>query len=141
MNNVLDFNKEIDVSTYSSITLAFIGDAVYSLYIREKIIRNGDKKGVSLNKEASEIVCAKAQAKKMDKLMDVLNEEELSIYKRGRNTKKHTFPKNTDVATYNKATGFEALIGYLYLKGSSERLNYLFEYGEEANEDWGKKQR
>ncbi len=115
----------------SSVTLAFVGDAVYSLFIREKLVFVKDDKGAVLNKKASQVVCAKAQADYLDKLLPILTEEEISVYKRARNTKKGTRAKNASVGEYNKATGFEALVGFLYLTGQNDRLDYLLNYGEQ----------
>lgn len=107
------------------VVLAFIGDAVYSLYVREELAFTRDCKTGELNKLSSAQVCAKAQAEFISRIMDSLTEEEISIYKRARNTKKGTKSKNSTVAEYNMSTGFEALIGFLYITGNEERLNYL----------------
>ncbi len=114
----------------SPVTLAFIGDAVYSLYVREKLVFIKDDKGATLNKKTAEIVRASAQADFIEKIYHLLTEEEIDIYKRARNTKKGTRAKSASVAEYNKATGLEALIGYLYLTGSTDRLNFLLNYEE-----------
>ncbi len=125
---------KLDVKTakqLSSITLAFIGDAVHSLYVREKLVFLKDDKGSNLNKKTSEMVRASAQADFIDKIYSVLTEEEIDIFKRARNTKKGTRAKSATVSEYNKATGFEALIGYLYVTGNIDRLNYLLNYEKE----------
>ena len=121
------FTKE-KAMTLSSIVLAFVGDAVYSLFVRERLAFENDSKTGELNKLSSEIVCAKAQAKRIDELMPILTEEEVAIFKRARNTKKGAKAKNASVAEYNKSTGFEAVIGFLYITGEYERLNYLLNY-------------
>ena len=121
------FTKEKDMGL-SSIVLAFVGDAVYSLFVRERLAFENDSKTGELNKLSSEIVCAKAQAKRIDELMSILTEEEVAIFKRARNTKKGAKAKNASVAEYNKSTGFEAVIGFLYITGEYERLNYLLNY-------------
>ena len=121
------FSKEKAMSL-SSIVLAFVGDAVYSLFVRERLAFENDSKTGELNKLSSEIVCAKAQAKRIDELMPILTEEEVAIFKRARNTKKGAKAKNASVAEYNKSTGFEAVIGFLYVTGEYERLNYLLNY-------------
>ena len=121
------FTKE-KAMTLSSIVLAFVGDAVYSLFVRERLAFENDSKTGELNKLSSEIVCAKAQAKRIDELMPILTEEEVAIFKRARNTKKGAKAKNASVAEYNKSTGFEAVIGFLYVTGEYERLNYLLNY-------------
>ncbi|MBR5439073.1 MAG: Mini-ribonuclease 3 [Clostridia bacterium] len=127
LENVLSKNSALQLS---SVTLAFIGDAVHSLYVRKNLVFEKDEKGAVLNKKASDIVRASAQADFIDKILPILNEEEVEVYKRARNTKKGTRAKNATVGEYNKATGFEALVGFLYLTGQKERLNYLLSYGE-----------
>lgn len=121
---------EGEVKSLSSLTLAFVGDAVYSLYAREKLVLDKDEKAVVLNKKSADIVCAVSQAKFVDKLLPILTEEETLVYKRARNTKKGTRAKHASVNDYNKSTGFEALVGYLYLTRRIERLKFLLEYGE-----------
>jgi ribonuclease-3 family protein len=118
----------------SPITLAFIGDAVYTLYVREKIVFFKDLKGSDLNKKTSAVVKATAQSKFIDEIMPLLTEEEVDIFKRARNSKKNTRAKSASVVEYNKSTGFEALVGYLYVTGDIERLNFLLNGGEK-NED------
>ena len=127
LENVLSKNSALQLS---SVTLAFIGDAVHSLYVRKNLVFEKDEKGAVLNKKESDIVRASAQADFIDKILPILNEEEVEVYKRARNTKKGTRAKNATVGEYNKATGFEALVGFLYLTGQNERLNYLLSYGE-----------
>ncbi len=130
---------KLDIKTakqLSPITLAFIGDAVHSLYVREKLVFVKDDKGYNLNKKTSEMVRASAQADFLDKILPVLTEDEVSVFKRARNTKKGTRAKNASVGEYNKATGFEALIGFLYITGQTDRLNFLLNYdSEEENSE------
>lgn len=111
-----------DVKKISPVTLAFVGDAVYTLFVRENLVFLKDEKGDVLNRKASEMVCATAQADFADKLIPELTEDELYVYKRGRNAKKATHAKHADVHDYVKSTGLEALIGYLYLSGQLKRL-------------------
>lgn len=111
-----------DVKKISPVTLAFVGDAVYTLFVRENLVFLKDEKGDVLNRKASEVVCATAQADFADKLIPELTEDELYVYKRGRNAKKATHAKHADVHDYVKSTGLEALIGYLYLSGRLKRL-------------------
>lgn len=113
-----------------AVVLAFIGDAVYSLYVREKNVFSFDYKTGVLNAKTSELVCAKAQAVLADKLQGEFTETELAIFKRGRNAKKPTKSKSCTVAEYNKSTGLEAVMGFLYLTGQIERINYLLSFGE-----------
>ena len=110
------------------IVLAYIGDAVYSLYTREKLTFYSDLKVSEVHKLASGEVKASAQAEFIDLLLPVLSEEEADIFRRARNAKKTTKAKNASVAEYNKATGFEAVFGYLYITGEHDRLNYLLNY-------------
>lgn len=136
---MFNFNDKLSKNTarnLSPITLAFVGDAVYTLFVREKIVFQSDLKGSELNRRTSLEVKASAQAKFIDKIMPLLTEEEFDIYKRARNTKKNTRAKSASVCEYNKSTGFEALVGYLYLIGETDRLNFLLNEGEE-NEDNG----
>ena len=112
----------------SSIVLAFVGDAVYTLFVRENLALKSDAKTGELNKISSTIVCAKAQAKRIDDIMGILTEEEIAVFKRARNAKKGAKAKNASVVEYNKATGFEAVIGFLYLTGNYQRLEYVLNY-------------
>lgn len=119
-----------ELITMSPLVLAYIGDTIYESYIREYLIRkNINKKVNDLHKSAIRYVKAKAQASIMHEIEEELSEEELRIYKRGRNQKSHTSPKNADMIDYKCATGFEALVGYLHLGGEKERLNYIIEKG------------
>ncbi len=111
--------------TVNPIFLAFVGDAVYSLFVREKLVFESDYKTGDLNKMATAEVKAKSQAEFAIKLMSYFTEEELNVYKRARNSKKPTKAKSASVSEYNMATGFEAVLGYLYLVGDVERINFL----------------
>ena len=119
------FTKE-EVRQLNPLVLAFIGDGVYEVFIRSYIIdRNRNMPVHKLHIKTISYVRAHEQSNFMNQLIELLNEEELSIYKRGRNAKSGTIPKNADVREYRKATGFEALIGYLYLIDDKERLEEL----------------
>lgn len=122
----------MNIGTINIITLAYIGDAIYEVYIRDNLIRKGIVKVEELQKHAIRYVSAKGQKEILTKLMDkrVLTEEEIDIVKRGRNNKRTNHPKNTDIITYKQATGFEALIGYLYLEKKYDRLKEIFKYIE-----------
>lgn len=111
--------------TYSSLTLAYIGDAIYEAFIRTKLVEDGDYKVNDLNKMARNFVSAKAQNAIVEKLIEHMTEEELGAYKRGRNTKINSKSKNSDLKEYHSATGFEALIGYLYLTKCQDRLDFF----------------
>ena len=122
-----EYEKNIDLQTISMQTLAFIGDSVYDLYIRTYLASKFNEKAGKLHKKAVSYVCAKSQSSIMDNIMDKLSEEEVQIYKRGRNTNIGT-NKHVDIVEYKKATGFEALIGYIYLKRNTSRLEELIKY-------------
>lgn len=117
--------KNIDLQTVSMQTLAFIGDAVYNVYIRSYLASLNNAKTGLLHKDSIKYVSAKGQALTIDNIMEFLNEDEVDVYKRGRNTSINSVSKNVDVITYKKATGFEALIGYLYIKKENKRLDFL----------------
>lgn len=122
--------NKTELITISPLVLAYIGDTIYESYIREYLIRkNINKKVNDLHKTAVKYVKAKAQATIMHELENELTEEELRIYKRGRNQKSHTSPKNADIIDYKYATGFEALVGYLHLGNEKERLDYIVSKG------------
>lgn len=111
------------------IVLAFVGDAVYSLFVREKLTFETDYKTGELNKLSVSAVNAVAQAEFIKEIMPLLTEEEMGVFKRARNAKKSTKAKHATVAEYNASTGFEALLGFLYLTGQTERLNFLLNKG------------
>ncbi|MBR6688499.1 MAG: Mini-ribonuclease 3 [Clostridia bacterium] len=106
-------------------TLAYIGDVVYELYIREYVISNSREQVNKLHKKTIKYVSAKAQARIVAAMNDEFSDEEKDIIRRGRNAEANTVPKNTDVVTYKIATGFESLIGFLYLEKRIERLEYI----------------
>ena len=117
----------MDINKINIIALAYLGDSIYEVYVRDMLIRKGIQKVELLQKEAVLYVSAKGQAKVMKYLMDnnLLNDSELEVFYRGRNNKRSNHPKNTDVITYKISTGFEAMIGYLYLSGKFERLKEI----------------
>ena len=135
MFNLEDILDKNTAKQLSPITLEFIGDAVHSLFVREKLVFLKDDKGVNLNKKTSEEVCAISQSKIASDILPLLSQEEVEIYRRARNTKKGTRAKNATVSDYNKATGFEAVIGYLYLIGNKDRINYLLNYKKETSNE------
>ncbi len=114
--------EEVDLRNYSPLTLAFLGDCVFDLIIRTVIVERGNRAAESLHKKKSGIVKAQTQAKMAEVLLDLLTEEELAVYKRGRNAKSYSTAKNASVTDYRKATGFEALLGYLYLQNKENRI-------------------
>ena len=121
--------EEADIRTYSPLTLAYIGDGIYDLIIRTLVVRHGNCQPNKLHKETSNLVKAAAQSELIDRIMEELTEEELAVYKRGRNAKSYTMAKNATMKDYRKATGFEALMGYLYLKNETERMVSLIKLG------------
>ena len=126
---------KIKLITMSPLVLAYLGDTVYESYIREHLIRqNINRKVNNLHKLAIQYSNAKAQASIIHGMSEEFTEEEMRIYKRGRNQKSHTSPKNADIIDYKCATGFEALIGYLYLSEDKERLEYIVKKGIEIIE-------
>lgn len=114
--------EEVDIRTYSPLTLAYIGDAVYEIIIRTVVVERGNRAAERLHKRSIKYVNAATQAAMAEALMDELSEDELAVYKRGRNAKSYTTAKNASVGDYRKATGFEALLGYLYLQDKMERV-------------------
>ncbi len=121
-----------DWKLYSPLTLAYLGDAVYEMVIRTICVKRTNMQTQKLHRKVTGYVSAKAQAKMVDALLGELTEEEESIYRRGRNSKPYTKAKNASMEEYLKATGFEALIGYLYLQKEYERMNVLIAHGIEA---------
>lgn len=120
----------MDANNINVIALAYLGDSVYEVYIRRMLINKGYVKVDDMQKKAVKYVSAKGQVEILNKLMDnnILSDTELDIVRRGRNYKRSIHPKNTDIVTYKSSTGFEALIGYLYLSDISrlkEILNYI----------------
>lgn len=115
-----------DLKNYSALGYAYLGDAVYERYIREYIMESrGNMPVEKYHAIATHFVCAAAQAKVIEALMDTLSEEEEGVYRRGRNAKAHAAPKSSSPGEYRKATGFEALIGYLSINGRKERAEEL----------------
>ena len=124
MNSLLE--KSADVSSLSPLTLAFLGDTVFDLLVRSELVCEANRPVNALHQTASKRVCAKAQADGIRGIMDMLTEEEISIFKRGRNAHTGGIPKHASSADYHYATGLESLFGWLYLKGETERIKQLF---------------
>ena len=118
-----------DIRTYSPLTLAYIGDAIYELVIRTILVEKGNTQVNKLHKRASRLVKASAQSAMIEKLKPYLTEEEMGVFKRGRNVKAATMAKNATMSDYRRATGFEALMGYLYLTEQWERMLELMKTG------------
>lgn len=124
--------EDVDIRTYSSLALAYIGDGVYELMVRTILIKKGNCPVNQLHKRASTLVRASAQSAMITVLEPLLTPEEHKIYKRGRNTHSATMAKHATVADYRRATGFEALIGWLYLTRQWERMTELVKKGMEG---------
>ena len=126
--------EEQDLRTYSPLTLAYIGDAIFELVVRTVLVERKNTQAEKLHKAATKIVKAETQALMIEALKEELTEEELAVYKRGRNAKAVTRAKNATMSEYRRATGFEALMGYLYLKGDIARMLELIHLGVEKAE-------
>lgn len=123
---------EVDIRTYSPLTLAYIGDGIYDLVIRSVVVGEGNTKASQLHQHTSHLVKAHSQSAMMEYLLPVLSEEEETVYRRGRNAKSPTMAKNATMGDYRRATGFEALMGYLYLADRFERMLDLIAIGLEG---------
>lgn len=121
--------EDRDLRTYSPLTLAYIGDGIYELAIRTILVKKGNCPVNQLHKRASSLVKASAQSAMMERLEPLLTEEEHSVYKRGRNAHSPTMAKHASMSDYRRATGFEALMGYLYLKEDYTRMVTLIRLG------------
>lgn len=121
--------KEVDIRTYSPLTLAYIGDAIFDLIIRTVVVERANEPANRLHHKTVKYVNAKTQAEMIEALLPELSEEEVAVYKRGRNAKSYTSAKNASIGDYRKATGLEALMGYLYLQGRTERILELVQDG------------
>ena len=126
--------EEQDLRTYSPLTLAYIGDAIFELVVRTVLVERKNTQAEKLHKAATKIVKAETQALMIEAIKEELTEEELAVYKRGRNAKAVTRAKNATMSEYRRATGFEALMGYLYLKGDIERMIELIHLAVEKAE-------
>ncbi len=128
--NELSVEKQ-DICSYSPLTLAYIGDGIYELVVRSMIVTDANAPVNKLHKRSSELVKAETQAKMAFYLRDndILDEEEMRVLKRGRNAQSYTKAKNASVSDYRWATGFEALIGYLYLLDKSDRMLEIISMG------------
>ena len=126
--------KDDDIRAISSIGLAHLGDAVFELLVRTHLCVQGKETGKGLHRATVALVCAQRQAIFADILLPALTEEELAVFKRGRNANVHSIPHSADRAEYQKATALEALFGWLYLNGRRERINELFALLMEEND-------
>ena len=144
LSNLFSYEKlsKTDAKQYSPLTLAFLGDAVYSLLVREMLLKTANRPTNALHKESIKLVNANCQAEMIKKVLPLLTEEEDAIFKRGRNAHSGHVPKNQSDADYRYATGLETLYGYLYLIGDFERIMYIFNIstGEEYLENFRNKE-
>ena len=120
---------DVDVRSYSPLVLAYIGNGIYDLVIRSVVVGKGNTSPNQLHAHTSNIVKAETQSKMIELLQDELTEEEMNVYRRGRNAKSNTMAKNASMSDYRNATGFEALMGYLYLQGQMSRILELVQSG------------
>lgn len=124
----------IEAKQYSPLALAFLGDSVYEIMVREHILLSANMPASELHSIKIKRVCAAYQAAAIELIMPTLNEKEITIYKRGRNATGNSVPKNGNAADYHKATGLEALFGYLHITGNTNRLQELFDMICQADE-------
>ena len=127
--------KKMDVSGFSPLVLAYLGDCVYDLVIKTMVISKGNRQVHKLHEESSRYVQASAQSRMMRAMQQHLTEEEHAVYRRGRNAKSVSPAKNQSITDYRRATGFEALIGYLYLKKEYQRVLELIKIGLDSLEE------
>jgi len=134
--NQLGQLRDIDVKQLNVLALAYMGDSVLEIAVREHLLRNGKVKPNILHREATRYVSAKAQAKVVRKMIEeeFFTEDEAGVLRRGRNAKSGSVPKNTDVQTYHYSSAFEAVLGYLYLLGQEERIAEIISYTIETVE-------
>ena len=121
--------KEVDIRTYSPLTLAYIGDSIYDLIFRTVVVEQGKAPANKLHNKTVKYVKAPAQARLADAVLERLTPQEEAVYKRGRNAKPYTMAKNATMGEYKQATGLEALVGYLYLTDQMERALELIRLG------------
>ena len=134
----MKYEKNVNSKDMHSLSLAFLGDAIHSLYVRFALVNCADFKQKDLQKISSSIVCAKNQAKAFDLILPELNEQEIGVVKRARNAKTNNIAKNSSIEEYKKSTAFEALIGYLYLSDEVEKMDkFLSVANVVANEGLG----
>lgn len=119
--------NEDELRAISSIGLAHTGDAVFELLVRSWLCQHGKATGKGLHQATIRLVCAESQAQKAEKILPLLTEEELAVFKRGRNAQVHSVPAHASRAQYGTATALEALLGWLYLRGEKTRISELFD--------------
>ncbi len=122
---------KMETKQLNPVVLAFVGDAVYSLYVRERMVKSGGGKASDFQRAASKLVSAQGQSVFLDRLLPLLTEEEAEVFRRGKNAKKATKSKNATSLQYNRSTGFEAVLGFLYLAGETERITQLLSVADD----------
>ena len=125
--------SEREAMQINPVTLAFVGDAVYSLYVRERLTLEVGGKSADLQRVAAKVVSAQGQSEFLDKVLPLFTEEEEDIFRRGRNAKKGSKSKSASHLEYNRSTGFEAVLGYLYLTGNDGRIKELLAKSDERD--------
>ena len=123
--------SKTEAKLINPVTLAFLGDAVYSLWVRERLVLSGDGKAADFQRAAAKVVSAKGQSAFLNQVLPLFTDEEEEIFRRGRNAKKATKSKNATASEYNRSTGFEAVIGYLHLIGDTQRIEFLLSFTDE----------
>ena len=132
MEESLNDVSSIPADQYSPLVLAYIGDAIFEIFVRTRLVREANTQVNKLHRAASHLVNAESQSKMVAVIENELTEKEAKIYKRGRNAKSNTSSKNASISDYRRATGFEAILGYLYLDGQTERLDELMKMALEG---------
>ena len=120
--------EKSEAGRVNAVTLAFLGDAVYALFVREALVKSNSGKASSLQRSASKVLSAKGQSAFLERVSALFTQDEEEVYKRGRNAKKPTKSKNASAVEYARSTGFEAVLGYLYLAGDMQRIDYLLSF-------------
>lgn len=128
INMILTENAKVSPNEYSPLALAFMGDAVFETFVRAKVLAEANASANTLHRRAVYFVNCRAQARAIEAFLKMLSDEEEAVYKRGRNAKTFTVPKNADVHEYHAATGFEALLGWLYLTKNEKRACEIMEF-------------
>lgn len=126
-----DVLSKMECAQINPVTLAFVGDAVYTLYVKERLVRSCEEKVGELQRVSAKIVSAKGQSVFLDRVLPLLTEEELSVFRRGKNAKKATKSKSATNLEYSRSTGFEAVLGYLHLSGDRARIEELLSLSDE----------
>ena len=125
--------SRLEARQFNPVVLAFLGDAVYSLYVRNRLVRTGEGKPAEFQRAAANLVSARGQSAFLDRVFPLLTEEEADIFRRGKNAKKATKSKSASSLEYNRSTGFEAVLGFLYLVGDETRIVELLDIADDED--------